>query len=308
MNIDEGPTQSAVRRQLAEDEAKDITEGQDFTLDDKVSPLVLIVTGMDLEAEQYVRYLSFDCYLIGYRRFLKSEAKKLWTHAQDRQKTKILLRSNGLQRKIDAWTKFQVLYCPGVERLRAKSINELNLQIELKPYEIPLWLPSQVKGQVPVSRNLQDFEWKLRYAQAHEALRSLRHQLQVRAYLFKFKDRFVRGQGANTRARNAISGVQGRIDAAGKEYRTAYEALESLSSILLQVHWRDELLPLMPEDIRDLSEGKEGESEGRRTISWIWRTVQSEGMGTTEYQLESTYQDLLALMSCFLNYYNRIAY
>jgi len=297
MTIGKGPTQSAVRRQLAEDEAKDITEGQDFTLDDKVSPLVLIATGMDLEAEQYVRHLDFDFYLIGYRRCLKAEAKKLWAHAQDRQKTKILLRGNGLQQKIDAWTKFQVLYCPGVERLRAKSINESNLQIELKPYEIPLWLPSQVKGQVPVSRNLQDFEWKLCYAQAHEALRSLRHQLQVRAYLFKFKDRFVRGQGANTRARNAISGVQGRIDTAATEYRTAYEALESLSSILLQVHWRDELLPLMPEDIRDLSEGKEGESEGRRTISWIWRTVRSEGMGTTEYQLESTYQNLLALMS-----------
>lgn len=117
MTIGEGPTQSAVRRQLAEDEAKDITKGQDFTLDDKVSPLVLIATGMDLEAEQYVRYLNFDCYLIGYRRFLKAEAKKLWAHAQDRQKTKILLRGNGLQRKIDAWTKFQVLYCPGVERL-----------------------------------------------------------------------------------------------------------------------------------------------------------------------------------------------
>jgi hypothetical protein len=96
------------------------------------------------------------------------------------------------------------------------------------------------------------------------------HQLQVGAYLFKFKDRFVRGQGANTRARNAISGVQTRIDSAAEEY---CNALQLLASILLEFRWKDELLPLLPEDIRDLSEGKHGESEGRRMIPWIWRTA-----------------------------------
>jgi hypothetical protein len=49
-----GPTQAAVRRQLAEEEAKNLAAGNDFTLDDKVSPSVLIATGLDLEAEQYV--------------------------------------------------------------------------------------------------------------------------------------------------------------------------------------------------------------------------------------------------------------
>jgi hypothetical protein len=48
-----GPTQAAVRRQLAEDEAKDLAAGKDFTLDNKVSPSVLIAAGLDLEAEQY---------------------------------------------------------------------------------------------------------------------------------------------------------------------------------------------------------------------------------------------------------------
>jgi hypothetical protein len=52
-----GPTQAAVRRQLAEDEAKDLAAGKDFTLDDKVSPSVLIAAGLDLEAEQYIYYL-----------------------------------------------------------------------------------------------------------------------------------------------------------------------------------------------------------------------------------------------------------
>jgi hypothetical protein len=49
-----GPSQAAIRRQLAEAEARDIAEGRDFALDDKVSPSILISSGIDLESEQYV--------------------------------------------------------------------------------------------------------------------------------------------------------------------------------------------------------------------------------------------------------------
>ena len=55
-----GPTQAAVRRQLAEEEAKDLAAGKDFTLDDKVSPSVLIAAGLDLEAEQYILLISYS--------------------------------------------------------------------------------------------------------------------------------------------------------------------------------------------------------------------------------------------------------
>jgi len=204
---------------------------------------------------------------------LKSEAGKLWEHAQDRQKTKLQLRSNALKRKIDAWTNYQKLYCPCVERLRASSVTESNQHIPLQPQNIPLWLPSQIKNLGDVPKQLQTIEWRLRLAQAYEVLDMLRSHLQVRAYLYKFKDRFVRGQGANTRARNTINGVQVKIDAASEEYSAAYEALLSLSVLLLEYSWKEELHPLMPSDIRDLSEGKAGESEGKRTISWIWRTT-----------------------------------
>jgi len=197
----------------------------------------------------------------------------------DRQKTKLQLRSNTLQRKIDAWSKIQLLYCPSVSRLRNDLSTESHSLATIKPYDVPLWLPSQIKGQTIVSNQLQQIEWKLRHAQAYEALDTLHHHLQVRAHLYKFKDRFVRGQGANTRARNAISGAQGRIDAAAAEYRAAYDALLSLGSILLEFGWKAELLPLLPGDIRDLSEAASGESEGRRTMSWIWRTTPAEGAG-----------------------------
>jgi len=47
-----GPTLAAVQRQLIDDEAKDLAEGRDSTLDSWVSLSVLILEGIDLEAEQ----------------------------------------------------------------------------------------------------------------------------------------------------------------------------------------------------------------------------------------------------------------
>ncbi|KAJ3502874.1 hypothetical protein NLJ89_g8690 [Agrocybe chaxingu] len=258
----EGPTQTAVRRQLAEEEAKDIAEKRDFALDDTVSASVHIANGLDLEAEQCA---------------VRAEAKKLWQHAQDRQKTRLQLHMNALKRKIDSFVKYQILYCPGAELLRSKYVRLSDIRAETKPYDFPLWLPSQIKGQVPVSPQLQRIEWKLRYAQAHESLDQLWSNLQVRAYLYQFKDRFVRGQAANTRARNTISTIDAKIEAATQEYRAAYEALVALGAILFKSSWTSELLPLKDEDIRDLSEGKAGQSAGKRTISWIWKTIPTDG-------------------------------
>jgi hypothetical protein len=235
------------------------------------------------------------------RRSLATAAKQVWEHAQDRQYTKVQLRSNALQRKIESWCKFQLLYCPAVATLHAISPKD-NSASSIKPHRISLWLPSQINGRVSVDASLVNIEWKLRRAQAYESLDSLRHYLQVRAHLFKFKDRFVRGQGANTRARNAISGVQAKIDAAAAEYRVAYGALLSLSSQVSELGWKNELLLLKDEDIRDLSEGKAErlggkQSEGRRIISWIWKTVPAEDLENDEFLRES----MFICSSCFLD-------
>ena len=229
------------------------------------------------------------------RRSLATAEKQVWEHAQDRQRTKFQLRSNALQRKIDAWCKFQLLYCPAVATLHAPSPKGNNSS-SIKPHLIPLWLPSQINGRVPVETSLISIEWKLWHAQAYKSLASLRHYLQFRAYLYKFKDRFVRGQGANTRARNSINSVQAKIDAAAAEYRVAYGALLLLSSHhdVFEFGWKNELLPLKDEDIRDLSEGKaerlgKTQSEGRRTISWIWKVVPAEDLENDNFLRESTF-------------------
>lgn len=115
-----------------------------------------------------------------------------------------------------------------------------------------------------------------------KALDDLCSQLQVRAHVFKFKDRFVRGQGANTRARNTLEGIQNKIDSAANEYRVAYDALCCLGSMLRETTWKKDFLPLKNEDIRDLSEGKKKQSEGRREVSWIWRTAAVEQFENTQ--------------------------
>ncbi|KAG6824257.1 hypothetical protein H0H92_007533 [Tricholoma furcatifolium] len=224
---------------------------------------------MEIEAEQ---------------RGLKVEASKVWNHSQDRQRTKIQLRSNALLRKITAWEKTNGLYIPGVDALsRAEERSAATQKKPVTPYTQTLWLPSKVHVKLVFDRHLAEVEWKLRIAQACEALDALRSNLQIWSHLYKFKDRFVRGQHANTRARNSIETVQARIQAAAEEYRAAYVALESLCILLCNAtdlgelnveNWRLTLLPLEAGDIRELAEAdNERISEGRRVVSWIWRTL-----------------------------------
>ncbi|KAF9521470.1 hypothetical protein CPB83DRAFT_823547 [Crepidotus variabilis] len=253
----DGPTQATIRRELAEAETNDILAGKDFALDDNVSPAKLIATGIDLEAEQ---------------RSVKVEASKVWDHSRDRQMSKLQFNINTLHRKIDGWTKHQQLYCPGTERLRTNSINESNRLVPLQPYDFPLWLPSQIQEQLPVSDRLRRIEFRLREGQAHDSLNELRRQLQVRFQLISFKDKNSRGQGSNAQARNMIEKVQRRIDNAVATYKAAFAALVSLSMLLQEHGWKEKLKELRPGDVRAISQGDVGESEGGRTLSWIWKT------------------------------------
>lgn len=48
----------------------------------------------------------------------------------------------------------------------------------------------------------------------------------------------------------------------------------SLSSMLGQASdWQNQLLILTDSDICGISEGEEGDSEGRKKLSWIWKVM-----------------------------------
>jgi len=145
------------------------------------------------------------------------------------------------------------------------------------PQNLPLWLPSQIGTQIPFNTCLAELEWELQYSQAHNALNSLQKNLQMHAHLFKFKNKFVRGQSANTKARNALATIQAHVDASGDKYQAAHAALLSLGALLGKLSWQTRFLPLTDADKRELTEAEPGVSEGKQKLSWIWKTTNVTG-------------------------------
>ena len=135
-------------------------------------------------------------------------------------------------------------------------------------------MPSRFIGaDVDFDKRLADIEYQLRIAEAYEALDELRHNIQVRTHVYNFKDRFTRGQAANTRALNTIQAQNAKIHSSRDKYCTARTALVSLGRILGQTNWQSKLPVLADSDVRGISDGEEGDSEGRKRLSWIWKVM-----------------------------------
>ncbi|KAG1844729.1 hypothetical protein C8R48DRAFT_617802 [Suillus tomentosus] len=234
-------TQAAARLKLAEMEAEELTRGIDLSLHPDISPSVLIASGLDLEEEEAV-----------------SEGMGL--HVSDIQKGTLARMRNVLRHKIETWRSAQVLYIPAVQILTTTVVSNPHQPFE-NAEDIRLWLPSSLKGK-PCDPRLQAYEWDLRYAQAHDALKELRQLfecLRVRCSMLTFKREWVRGQGSNTRAQNALARVHGRQVACTKRYRVAWEALKTLAPLLKK-----------DEDVKPLVDPFSRETKGRRCLTWIW--------------------------------------
>lgn len=202
------------------------------------------------------------------RRTVQRDYAELWEHAGDRQHTAYRLRSNALIRKISAWSTFQLLYIPGVAKLKEQTTAADTNGPE--GFEIPLWLPSQIREHVKFDLHYAHIEWELRVGQASEAITSLRRELFLHTHLRNFKSGFSRGQTANTRAQNALSTVNRRMAAHAADYRAARSALQSLSITLERGAEMVRFPELGREDIRGLSEIDPKKSEGTTKVSWIW--------------------------------------
>ncbi|TFK80129.1 hypothetical protein K466DRAFT_504425 [Polyporus arcularius HHB13444] len=268
-------TQAAIKRQLAEEDALSLKAGTATALHDKCSASGMVIAGIELEEHQ---------------RRLKVDVADSGNHTTDIQRAKLVERQNLLRRRIDNWTQVQVLYMPGVaaERARFLAADE-NASLA---YNVPLILPSA--ATTVSTRTLLNHEWRLRYAQAFDALGDLRGHLEVRAHLYKFKDRFARGQRANTRANTIIKAVDAKIDADAERYRAAYGALRTLAIPLVKTDWQARLLPLLQADIRHVTEAESGQSEGRRKLSWIWSSNASPEVPDAS----GTVQDTLRVEWC----------
>lgn len=232
-------------------------------------------------SELFLTSWSIIDYNIWYRRRLHTDTAALSPSATELQRAKIIERRNVLQRKIEGWISVQQLYMPYVTARREQWISTQTQSTAAEV--IPLFLPSAIssESETACSKKTQEYEWRLRIAQAYDALNSLRDHLCLRAHMYKYKDRFVTGQRQNTRARSTIGYVEAKINSDTTRYRVAYMALTILGPILQKVDWQESLKALKHDDIRSISQGADGSTEGTRSLSWIWMT---EGIGMNAEQ------------------------
>lgn len=196
-----------------------------------------------------------------------------------------------MRRKLAAWCKVQELYFPGLAVVRARAEAALAEGAAAAPaYDIPLYLPSQMPLHIPVNPKFYRYEWQLRKAQAFDALSTLRQQLRLQAHLLGYQFRFDRGQKQNMRSNDVISRVHDRITESTDRYRSARDALIALEAHVGEIGWQVTLPVLDNTDVRQLGQGRVGESEGTKTPSWIWlsRGIENAADGTSAEDLQDS--------------------
>ncbi|KAG6819307.1 hypothetical protein H0H93_013170 [Arthromyces matolae] len=249
-------SESAVRLELAEEDAVDLRESLTASIHDDVSPSRLIAQGLELEDHQ---------------RVLRRDMEELGPHSTDLQRSKVIERSNRLLRKIEAWMSIQVLYMPQVAPIRTRS--EIQGGDEMPSAKnVDLLLPSSILSKGSFDTKFLDYEWRLRYAQAHAVLDEIRRLILLRTQMYKSKDKWIQGQRMHTRSLALLNRVSRRIDSGVEKYRDVCTALAKLSTHMGKVGWESELREIKDDDLRGLSSEEDDVSEGKRVISWIWKT------------------------------------
>ncbi|KAG0693373.1 hypothetical protein DFH29DRAFT_985500 [Suillus ampliporus] len=251
-------TMASVRLELAREDEINLQTGTCLALHEDCTPSILISTGLELQEQQ---------------RRMKANRAGLGVHATDNQEGKMVQQSNTLRRRIDTWMKIQELYMPSLAALRVRE-SSVSGSVTAAPEAIKLWLPSQISRTAPCNSLLQVIEWKLRM-----------HKTAI----LKYKDRNLRGQGANTRARNTLKAVEVRIEAAASTYEYAHKALVVLSPRVNQTGWHSSLRLLDRADVRSMTDLLWGETEGTRKLSWIWNM---RGAAANEIDKDNASEDM----------------
>ncbi|KAJ7092128.1 hypothetical protein C8R43DRAFT_908179, partial [Mycena crocata] len=199
---------------------------------------------------------------------------------QVNQKRVMLERCSKARRKILSWMETQTQFMPEVAVLRTAAAAERAEASRAKP------VAGELVQDTPCLPELQEYEFRLRMGQAHEALFDLRHELLLRTNEFKHqKDRH--GVRDGSRAQAKLAAIKQQMDRATEMYRVAWAALVVLGKRLNRRGWDVNLKPLLDADVRQMPEAafrrrkgkklketaaakKKRRVEARRPISWIW--------------------------------------
>ncbi|TFK70509.1 hypothetical protein BDN72DRAFT_766352, partial [Pluteus cervinus] len=251
--LGKGPTQDSIRKDLAAEDARDIASGAVYILHEDYTASELITVGLELEHRQ---------------RKLCKEQSDLGANPTYEQEARFQGHMNSFQLKVEGWIQAQGDYMPTTRPLRRALPNEIAIQ------DLPLYLPSSIINGAACDQRLREIEWRLRYAQAGDALNEVRNHLRSRSYLYKLKDSSDRGQKANTRSQGFINRVGGKLTLAVAKYRASHAAMTNLSRHLDHPGWATQYRELQESDVQGLTvELKVG--EGYRASSWIWGAFNS---------------------------------
>ena len=210
------------------------------------------------------------------RRKLWVEENSLGEHATVLQRAQCQEKKNSYYRKVKLWQETQVLFIPAINTLRIENVDPTtDAAVNLE-----LLLPSAIGNRIPWDKQLGEYEWLLREAQAHDSLQKLRDGLRLKDYLLKTKKKSSRGVRENTRSQTQIDNALKKVKTAAIKYRVARMALIALAPILGKDNWCSEFQVLEDNDIRGLP--VEGLGEGTRTLSWIWTSVPISSDEATE--------------------------
>ncbi|EIW79765.1 hypothetical protein CONPUDRAFT_34829, partial [Coniophora puteana RWD-64-598 SS2] len=246
------PTLASIRLELAKEEAlipSPASAASDMTAS------ALISSGLDLMEQ---------------RRRLRSDREGLGQHATDIQKTVVEQRSTILRNKLDSWIRAQLHYMPGVARLR--PLDAPSAAQEDLPEDANLFLPSDLPVDFECDDALKKMEFKLRVGQAYDALAALRQSLQLRSYLLNYKAQNISGQTLTTKAQGLVNKAGKKITWHRDSYTLARTALLVLAERLPDLSIPKDLKILTDNDVHAMTDVMEAQTEGRRRLTWIWRS------------------------------------
>jgi hypothetical protein len=210
---------------------------------------------------------------------------KLNIHAMDIQVRQLIETSQSLTRRIVAWYTSQNQHIPAVESLCEQNLSRslTIVRVHVDAFDLQLWLPSDIQGQVEIDRHLVLCEWELQKVQADEALASICDALSVQYSIKQGKIAYGQGVKAATSSTHKIEESCKWAEFHAETYQKVRGAIMNLLPRLPSHITADDVLklflPLSATDIHPLpsAELQVGEGQKRVELSWIWKSYGSAG-------------------------------
>ena len=165
-------------------------------------------------------------------------------------------------------------------------------QVTGHPESVKLWLPSHLPTascDESCAPELARTEYRLRYAQAFEALNNLRSaQAIYRGLLIKKKAHITTSQGTRTRSTGLFGRFKAKIDRSVATYRAAFAAIKRLAPDELFGTWKNALRELRSEDVRGPGYDDDRPSKSSHVPSWIWYSSTGRSSGTADLEVPAT--------------------